>query len=56
MLVALHREELDELKLLSTLPEELQEMKMQSVMKLIEARTEIEKEVMKQKIERLEEQ
>jgi hypothetical protein len=41
------------LKLFASLPEELQTVKLQSVMKLIEQRTELEKEILSLQAKRL---
>lgn len=53
VLLALQQEELDELKLLSQLPKEIQEMKMASVIKSSDTRFQVEKELLKQKHLRL---
>ena len=53
VLMALQQEELDELKLLSQLPKELQDIKMESVLKAASTRHEVEKEMLRLKMERI---
>jgi hypothetical protein len=53
VLLAMQQEELDEMKLLSQLPKDLQEVKIKSIIRASEMRHRVEKEILKQKMDRL---